>query len=145
MPTAKKIILKDEGNTGQFANNFKKLVNGDPIYLVNGDNWFWLDADYAGFELGYLYLAHKMDVNLNLEIFRSACYSGDDTAYAVGIPGGSQTMTKQFPEVTSTDFNISVYGGDRIWLKVIAAGLPKPGEGGEPLAKLDTLCLMIKR
>ena len=134
-----KITLKGQQDVNHTVNNFKLLKNVEPIPLVNGDNWFYFEGFLDGFELGYLYLTHKMDIDLGWEIYRSSCYEGNDSSFAVLIPGGVQTVNKNFPEVTSADFNISLFGGDKIWMKIVAAGLPILG------AQIDDLCFGVKR
>ena len=100
-------------------------------------------VDLSRFDLVNVYLTHTMQVDLDIEIFRSLAYDGQDTNYAVMMPGGSQTMLKQtnpLGGVSATDFNVSVAGHDTVWLKISpAAGNQIPGGGA-----IQDLAVMVK-
>ncbi len=140
MALARKIILCDAGPNADFPNNFKKLEIQDPISLINGSNFFVFDVDISGFELAYLYMNSFSNVDLDMTIYRSACYEGFDTEFAVPIPGGILKMVTALPLITSADFNISVYGADKLWLEIVPAGAL-----AAPTNVIKDLCIMIKR
>ena len=136
MATAIKIGLKTSGANKNTARNFLKFEANNPVNLIDGINWFQLDADIAGFTLAYLYLVTNAGVDLDFEIYRSPDIDSLDTKYAVPIPGGSSTL----PAVdTTADFSISLFGGETLWLKVDATGITAPNN------MIEELYLMIKR
>ena len=133
MAIAKNILLKQAGNNANFANNYKKLSTTKAVSLIDGTNWFALDLDIQGFTLGYIYFVTKASVDLKFEIYRSVGYQGFDTNYAVPIPGAKSTLPSNLPSVACADFNISLYGGDRIWVKVDAVGIAPADIGLEEI------------
>ena len=137
MPTATKIQLTRSGSNKNFAKNYAKWEASEaPLNLVNGDNYFQLDADIAGFELAYLYIVTDIDVDVDFEIARSAGVQTLDPDFSVPIPGGTSTL----PAADKVaDFSISLFGGDTLWLKVSAAAFIPPNN------TITQLFLMIKR
>lgn len=137
MPNATKIQLQRTGDNANFAKSFAKFkAPNAAINLVNGDNWFQLDADIAGFQLVYLYLVTDIDVDIDIEVYRSAGVETLDTGFAVPIPGGTATL---LAAGKVADFSISLFGGDTLWFKVTAALFNPPNN------KITDLYLTVKQ
>lgn len=139
MATAKKIYVEGCGPNKDFPNNFMKYKNVDPIQLVNGDNWFYIDVTIFSFDLAYLYLVSTVDQDVEFTIHRSACVDTEDTDYAVPIPGATATLPTNTPNVACADFSMSLFGAERIWIKATANNI---GKGNN---KIDELYLTIKK
>lgn len=123
MAIAKEIRMTRAGENKSFPNNFKQFKLSDKdINLVNGDNYFQLDVDITTFDLVYLYLVVDIDVDIDMEIFRSPDVNSLDTKYAVPVPGGTLTLPAAGE---SADFSVSLFGAEKLWLKVSAATFNK--------------------
>ncbi len=131
MAVAKKISICEAGENAFFAKSFIKVAIVDPIPLILGsNNWFFIDQNVAGFSLAYLYMVTNMSVaSIDFTILRSAGFEGNDTDRAVPIPGAAATQIAGPAGFATTDFSISEFGGDRIWIHAdVGAGIIA-GEG----------------
>ena len=140
MAVATKIVVCPAGENKNFANDFIKVAIVSPIDFILGEQWFFISEEITGFSLIYLYMVTNLSVaDVDFEIFRSADFDGADTDRAVPIPGATATQAAGPAGIASTDFSISEFGGDRIWIRVDAKAGLLAGEG------FRELVLMIKR
>lgn len=131
------IKMEPVGNNKNFPNFFKKLGNPDGFALVESqEKWYKIRADISCNALVYLYAKLDIDMDITVELGRTACQDINapiDEDCIVTIPGSTKTV---FAADKAFDYTIAGFGGDTLYIKITTpAGFT---------GTINELCLLLK-